>query len=248
MTITRNMLTFWCSALLLGTAFGQSNFTSTSVVSNATGNIMCTDQNPIESACSGSYQMAGGSDLTIDFWGTQGIKASYGPLKAETYSAIDVFGEGELYSGEYSLASATAQVFDTLSINGLQGGETAYLSGDFSVLGRPIGGDIFGTGRYSIDLGETQPYAQCTVDNDKPPHCSLTLLIGYSGGQPIPFYFVRNLYVEAVASLAPGSPAGSYAQTGVEILGAYTSFKVVNAKGSVISGVTVVGSSGQVYN
>jgi hypothetical protein len=85
----------------------------------------------------------------------------------------------------------------------------------------------------------------------------LTVPIGYNeNGQPTPVYIQRQLDVNATTRVVNG-PAGTavtttvcigYLAGGCGLIAATVRASVVNAKGKVFKGVTVVGASGHIYN
>jgi hypothetical protein len=143
----------------------------------------------------------------------------------------------------YNDFASQATSEDELSILGLNDGEVAYLSGFFSTNFKQAS---VVTTTYEVYLG-TSNYTECIVDNNTPPFCRITLPITYSNGSPVNFSLITQLLISADSRLAAGAPAGADVITSVQAI-AYANFKVVNSKGQVISGVTVVGSSGHIYN
>jgi len=89
------------------------------------------------------------------------------------------------------------------------------------------------------------------VDNGTGPSCTVRVPIVFVNNKPDTIPLDRNLLVIANANLVDG-PAGSWVKTGVQVgyptgLGAIVTITVVDSKGKRIQGVSVVGSSGRIY-
>lgn len=245
MRSNRSLLSFWVVAVMLcGSAVAQLS-SLVEITASENTQFLCTDNNgDPTSECSGSYSFISGNQF-IDFAGSGSTAAGYGPIKAENYSSIHNYGDKTI-SVATALAVSQASSYDTLNIYGLKDGETAYLSGFFPVSTAPTGNGTWPFS-YSLTIQQAGNVYSCAVTGTNPPNCSLKILITYSDGQPVPMELFRVLTSNAISSLAPKAPNGAAVLTGIQIT-ANTSFKVVNAKGATIPGVTVVGVSGYIYN
>ena len=232
------------AVVLCGSAVAQ--LTSDVIVSAAGENdkTICSENGHPETNCSGSYSFVD-SNQDIDFLGSASTTAAYGPIKATMYSSVYNYGFTTDYPAT-AMAEGYADSFDTIYIYGLADGEVAYLRGFFPALTTPTGSGPWPFS-YSINIQQAANVYDCVVNSTNPPNCSLKILVTYSGGQPVPLELMRQLTSNAIASLAAGVPNGAYVFSGLQI-SAETNFKVVNAKGAIIPGVTVVGASGYIYN
>ena len=229
-----------CSLLLCGTMFAQSSL-STYVQGSGSGVNVCSDSGQGKANCTGSDLIVDGS-VDVGFSDSGSTDAGFGPMKAEGHSEITVAGGGSTTQAFYNDFITTATSEDELSIIGLADGQIAYLSGFFATIGvfRPS------VATYSIYIGSSQ-YSECVVNSSALPNCRLKLPITYEGGAPVNFSLIRELITNADSNLASGAPAGAVVNTGI-LVSAYANFAVVDAEGHTISGVTVVGSSGHIYN
>ncbi|MGA7686128.1 MAG: hypothetical protein WCC32_03215 [Terriglobales bacterium] len=144
-------------------------------------------------------------------------------------------------------------VLDHLSIVGLNGEPTAFLKFIFECL-NCIQYD-YPFAYYTAYAGA---YGPCQIYGiGASPLCTLTVPIAYNGnGQPTPVYLQRELQINAITNVVGGPPGVTittsvcvgYAAGGCGTIGATVKASVINAKGKVIKGVTVVGDSGHFYN
>jgi hypothetical protein len=198
-----------------------------------------------ESKCSGSYTFLDGNQDML-FTATLSANASFGAMTDASYSAIYNYG-AKTIGANNSTASSEAASDDRLYIYGLKAGEVAYLRGFFSVNGSPVGSISSFSYRIYLMTSPWVSWVSCVVNNDNPPHCSLRLRITYSSGRPAPINLQRYLTVNAISALAAGAPNGAYVVTGVKET-AYANLNVVDSEGHIITGVTIIGSSGHIYN
>ena len=179
--------------------------------------------------------------------------AGYGtPLRAAATAFIAA--DANLGGTVETIAEASADIIDSLTITGLKTGQAAYLTGRFNALPRPEG-NVGATAVYTNTLYNSIYTGQCQVEYHTPPTCTISIPIVFgSDGQPLPFTLERNLDVRAIARMidppsgtydlvetAVGSPGGNGSG------GATVKITVRNGKGYKIPGVSVIGSTGYVY-
>jgi hypothetical protein len=171
----------------------------------------------------------------------------FGSMKGYSYSSVTIavnHGDGE------DSAPVNEIVEDYLSILGLKGEPTAFLKLEFECV--VCANVIYPAAYYTAYAGV---YGPCQIygpsDN---PRCTLKVPIAYNGnGQPSPVSLQRQLQINAVTNVV-NAPAGVTVTTTVCVgyndcsSGATVKASVVNAKGKVFKGVTVVGASGHIYN
>jgi hypothetical protein len=232
---------FLTLAVLVAPSAAQSSL-STYVQGAGSGVYVCSQTGQAYAKCTGSQSIPDGG-VTVVYNDSGSAEAGFGTMTGQSYSEIVVNGEGNTNEPFYNDFASQATSEDELSILGLNDGEVAYLSGFFSTNFKQAS---VVTTTYEVYLG-TSNYTECIVDNNTPPFCRITLPITYSNGSPVNFSLITQLLISADSRLAAGAPAGADVITSVQAI-AYANFKVVNSKGQVISGVTVVGSSGHIYN
>jgi hypothetical protein len=243
--ISQNLKSLWIALLMFyGTAVAQSAYLSSNVGvgENESEKPICLESGPPSTKCSGTQRFQS-YDQFIGFGGVASAEASYGPMTVKTYSAV--YNYGALTEEQYwTDAYGNTIDVDTLYIYGLQDGEVAYLHSFFSLEGAAgtVDSDYY-VNMYPPNDGS---YTCNITGSSVPPNCSFNVPISYSEGQTVPINLTRNLGSGALSLLAAGAPNGAYVITGIQLL-AYASFKVVDSKGHVIPGITVVGASGYQY-
>ena len=165
------------------------------------------------------------------------------------------WGFSSVTIGSTGQASDTAGVddiaLDNLSILGLNGAPTAFLKFtfecvqcilyDFDCVLHCVRRSLRSFFHYGPEIS---------------PLCTLTVPISYNGtGQPQPVYLQRQLQINAITNVSgpPGTTVTSsvcigYFAGSCGTIQTTVKASVVTAKGKVIKGATVVGSSGHIYN
>jgi hypothetical protein len=148
-------------------------------------------------------------------------------------------------------AGGQDEINDLLSILGLENEPTAFLKVEIVCLECP---KYIAPTSYFLQLTNRNGYnGSCYVEFQTAPRCKLTMPIAYDeNGQPIPTSLLRLLSIWGSASVKNG-PTGAKVSTTVDVgyhsgSGAMVEASVVDAKGRIIKGVTVVGASGHIYN
>jgi len=233
MKFTRHLKGLGVCVLTLSAAMAAQSSLSTYVQAGSNGGVMCSDTGQAKADCTGGDSFANGT-VDVGVSGSGSTNAGFGLMTAVGHSTIAVTGKGMTNESFYSDFATTATVEDELSIIGLTNGQIAYLSGFFSTTGVLNST----TATYRIDLGSSQ-YSECVVNNGAMPNCRLKLAITYNEGEAV----ITN----ADSKLAAGAPAGAVVETAVRV-SAFANFTVLDASGNLINGITVIGSSGHVYN
>jgi hypothetical protein len=177
-------------------------------------------------------------------------KNAYGTMRAYAFSSVTFFENG---SAAGDSGNATDIALDHLSILGLDAEPTAFLKFTFECLDC-----IQYNYPFAYYTAYAASYGPCQIYGiGSSPLCTLTVPIVYDGdGQPSPVYLQRSLQVNAPTSVTNGAAGATvtttvcvgYSAGGCGTSGATVKASVVNAKGKAIKGVTVVGSSGHIYN
>ena len=148
-------------------------------------------------------------------------------------------------------AGGQDQINDVLSILGLENEPIAFLKVEIVCLECP---KYLAPSSYFLQLANNYGYNDsCYVEFQTSPRCTLKMPIIYDqNGQPVPAGITRLLSIWGSTSVKNG-PAGAKVSTTVDVgyysgSGAMVEASVVNAKGKVFKGVTVVGTSGHIYN
>lgn len=233
---------FFCS---VGVIYGQASFTE-EVIGESTAGANCEQYSTTKLAisCTGSWATASAEGYEIAT-----AKNGFGPMRAYSFSSVTL-GDGEPAADS---APVNDIVLDHLSIVGLNGEPTAFLKFIFECL-NCIQYD-YPFAYYTAYAGA---YGPCQIYGiGASPLCTLTVPIAYNGnGQPTPVYLQRELQINAITNVVGGPPGVTittsvcvgYAAGGCGTIGATVKASVINAKGKVIKGVTVVGDSGHFYN
>lgn len=252
MTLPRKLHLLFVVCLFLcsvATMHGQaSSFEEEIYTNNFGGETGCSKASTtkLTISCSSSWQKGGaqGYEKVI-------AKNGYGTMGFYGYSSIKIFVDH--FNGA-DAAVGSEEVVDYLSLYGLRGQPTAFLKLIFECL------ECAKIGNAAIaEYGaNTSGYYSCLIPTppQNSPLCTLNVPIVYDQtGQPDPITMERVLAIDANTTVING-PAGAKVTTTVCIgylaggcpFGATVKASVVNAKGKVIRGVKVVGSSGHIYN
>jgi len=224
---------------------GQASFVEQVMGESSTGGgVNCKNYSTTKLAisCTGSWEAASAEGYEI-----AKAKNGFGTMRGYGFSSVTIAEQGG--DGE-DVAYVDEIVEDDLSILGLKGEPTAFLKLDFECVVCAI--VIYPAAYYDAYAGV---YGPCQIYGPSGnPFCTLKVPIAYNGnGQPHPVSLQRQLQVTAITNVVNG-PAGATVTTTVCVgyndcsSGATVKASVVNAKGKVFKGVTVVGASGHIYN
>jgi hypothetical protein len=227
---------------------GQSSFVEQVIgQSNTAGGANCENYSTSKLAisCTGSWGVdsAQGYEVAV-------AKNNFGTMRGYGQSSVTIVEQDA--DGE-DIAQVDEIVEDNLTILGLNGEPTASLKFEFECLQCVLyeyPGAYYDA--YAGNYGPCQIYGPANS-----PRCTLTVPIVYNGnGQPDPVPLERQLQVNAETNVTNGAAGATVTTTvcvgypagGCNGNGATVKASVVNADGKVIKGVTVVGSSGHIYN
>jgi hypothetical protein len=231
---------FLCSVAVM---HGQAYFSEdVSGAHTGYGSGGCSNQSStqFDISCDGSW-----TDNVATGWETADAKNSFGimggSVRAEVTCAIQNCSDEDG-------ATAQLKINDSLSILGLKNEPTAFLKIYIACPECPkyqAGSSLV---QYTLmgwwDHGEHDK--SCSTQAS--PRCTLKIPIVYdANGQPLPVLIARGLNLETVTDVKSGAQ-GAPIETLAEIHQADVGASVVDAKGYVIKGVTVVGASGHIYN
>jgi hypothetical protein len=200
-------------------------------------------------SCTGSW-----STSDADGYEVATAKNGFGPMEALGYSSVTIAQNGANVSDSGNVSEI---IEDDLSVIGWNGTPAAFLKLEFECV--PCIHNIYPAAYYdayallgNIEYGPCQIYGPANVSV-----CALRVPLVYNSNteQTTPVFIERQLQVSATTNVANG-PEGATITTTVCVgavggcaTGAATiKASVVNAKGEVIDGVTVVGASGHIYN
>jgi hypothetical protein len=225
----------------------QADFTEAIETSDPTGGCNKSSNTKKSISCSHS-----GSDSNASYYEEGIAKNSFGIMRGYTYSEVTCV-VNLCSASDGSLMSEIIE--DELSILGLKNEPTAFLKLDFVCLECwKIANLAYAW--YAVSA-KTKGYSfgTCFIPNsENSPHCRARapLVYNVNTGQPYPVYIERQLEIDATTRVVKG-PAGATVKTAVAVgyyglPGATVTASVVDAKGNLIKGVTVVGSSGHIYN
>jgi len=228
------------AAPFAGTAKICSNFSSTKLA------ISCS--NSWEDTDSEAEVLAEGYEQAI-------AKNGFGTMSAYAYSFVTIVEQG---TSAADSAQATEAIEDTLSLIGLEGQPTAFLKLDGECLQCAKYGN-YAVAEYTFEASTSTVYSNiCIIPvTVAGPLCANTIPIVYNvnTGQPYTIYLERGLTVSAPTDVVDGAAGATVTTTicvgsagGCGTAGATVTASVVNAKGEVIKGVTVVGASRHIYN
>jgi hypothetical protein len=221
---------------------GQQSSFSESVVGDGEKGANCENYSTtkLTISCTGSWASG-----TNEGYETGIAQNGFGEMKAYSYSSLTLADGG---NGSDS-APVSEVVLDYLSILGLKGEPTAFLKLEFEC--QECVKEVYPYSFYDAYAGA---YGPCEIYSGTSPICTLTVPISYNTEkQPYPVSLQRQLQVNAITNVV-GAPPGVTITTTVCVgyidcnTGAIVKASVVNAKGYVIKGVTVVGASGYIYN
>jgi hypothetical protein len=175
----------------------------------------------------------------------------FGDMKAYAYSSLTTIQSGVSEVNDEAFVQDDTQ--DELSIVGLSGQPIAFVKLTFECLE---------CWAYSSANAVYDAFAStddaCSVPNPAgSPSCTITVQIVYDpNGQPYSFSLRRILQITA-PTIVMNAPADETVTTticigyfagGCGTIGATVKASVINAKDKVFKGVTVIGSSGHIYN
>jgi hypothetical protein len=230
---------FFCSVPAM---FGQQASFAESVTGESQAGVNCENYSAtkLKIYCTGSWASG-----TNEGYERALAQNGFGTMKAYSYSSLTLAGGGD---GSDS-APVSEVVIDYLSIFGLNGEPTAFLKLEFECL--ECVKEVYPYAFYDAYAGA---YGPCEIYSGTSPICTLRVPISYNTEeQPYPVSLQRQLQVNAITNVV-NAPPGVTVTTTVCIgyidcnSGATVKASVVNAKGIVFKGVTVVGASGHFYN
>jgi hypothetical protein len=205
-------------------------------------------QTKLKVSCNQSWE-----DSEAEGYGIAVAENGFSKMKAYAYSSITI-----LEPGITSISNSGVQEYtqDQLSILGLNGEPTAFLTLTFECLQcAVISNTNYANYLASVSYGIS---GSCSIPANGAV-CYVQGQITYDPetGQPYTTEVQRNLTVQGSTEVVDG-PVGAtvtttvcvgYSAGGCLSIGAATvKASVVNATGKVIKGVTVIGSSGHIYN
>jgi hypothetical protein len=232
---------FLCSVAAM---HGQSSFGEAVNGDSGSGpgcSNVSTTKKKISVSCSWTDPEAVGSEMGV-------AKNGFGSMGAYAFSSITA-AQDKISASDAGTASDTIE--DYLSIVGLNDEPTAFLKVEFECI-QCVDYDYPATS-YTAYAGA---YGPCQITGiGTNPLCTLSVPISYNvNEQPNPVPIQRQLQVQAItnvvylpiATTVTTTVCVGYSSCGT--IGATAKASVVDGKGKVIKGVTVVGASGHIYN
>jgi hypothetical protein len=217
---------------------GQGDATSINAWTSLTGSPgarTCSNQRSPISFCKDFWTDSAGNQGT----GYASAVTSYGALKLSVRSFVRANSAqgGTLASN----SSATASANDILSFVGLT--VPATLEVQSFLFSKPDGSPSLSTAQYTVAFGGINP--ECLITNKTLPSCTLTTPI-----TPGLLISLQRLVTATAIATLTNFPAGASCTTAIRMVfpGATVRISVLNAKGHIVKGVSVVGASGHIYN
>jgi hypothetical protein len=239
---------FFCSVAAM---HGQASNFEEGVYTDYWGGPGCSNSSTTKLAisCSSSWDSGGATGTAV-----VNAQNGYGTMRFYGFSSITIYEQN--FSGLDEGAGSEA-VVDYLSILGLTQQPIAFLNLLFECQQCAEYAN-YAVAEYSASV--MPGYYSCLIPTppQNNPLCKLHIPIVYNQntGQPNAVAMERGLAIDARTTVVNG-PAGAtvtttvcigYLAGGCDRSGATVRASVVDAKGKVIPGVTVVGSSGRIYN